>query len=347
MGVGAYAAVVPRRRAGLGHVGPRAADVDLAARRRHLRRAGRHHRRPGRGPGARPLPRHRHRRPGVHRHPPLARLPGDLRRPEVGRDFPPLEFKWWKEEEPVISFADDGHWLWFDISGNAEDLPVLPRPARHRRARGRKNLVRTRTGRALQAIRDRDVAAEIMGVPEAKYKLIAFAISSFFAGIAGARVRLVRRPAATRVLGPRPVRRVHRHPADRRRRHGRRHAARRRSSSCCCRGSSRSSPAGWAEQAGGRRPVGGVLGPDRQHRRRTTSGFISTAEIAPGFPLPGERARRAHLRRARRSSSCCSSRSACTASGSRSATTGRAGRSPTDGSTYATSQRQPTPPTGG
>ena len=49
-----------------------------------------------------------------------------------------------------------------------------------------KNIVRTRTGRALQAIRDRDVAAEIMGVPEVKYKLIAFAISSFFAGIAGA-----------------------------------------------------------------------------------------------------------------------------------------------------------------
>ena len=49
-----------------------------------------------------------------------------------------------------------------------------------------KNLVRTRTGRALQAIRDRDVAAEIMGVPEVKYKLIAFAISSFFAGVAGA-----------------------------------------------------------------------------------------------------------------------------------------------------------------
>ena len=49
-----------------------------------------------------------------------------------------------------------------------------------------KNLVRTRTGRALQAIRDRDVAAEIMGVPEFRYKMIAFAISSFFAGVSGA-----------------------------------------------------------------------------------------------------------------------------------------------------------------
>ena len=41
-----------------------------------------------------------------------------------------------------------------------------------------KNIVRTRTGRALQAIRDRDIAAEVMGVPEFRYKLIAFAASS-------------------------------------------------------------------------------------------------------------------------------------------------------------------------
>ena len=104
---------------------------------------------------------------------------------EVGRNFPPLEFKWWKEEEPVISFADDGHWLWFDVTGEQKSylfalalLGVAILVA--------KNLVRTRTGRALQAIRDRDVAAEIMGVPEFRYKMIAFAISSFFAGVAGA-----------------------------------------------------------------------------------------------------------------------------------------------------------------
>ncbi len=38
---------------------------------------------------------------------------------EVGRDFPPMEFTWWKGE-PVIDFTTDGHWLWFDISGNAK-----------------------------------------------------------------------------------------------------------------------------------------------------------------------------------------------------------------------------------
>jgi branched-chain amino acid transport system permease protein len=49
-----------------------------------------------------------------------------------------------------------------------------------------KNLLRSRVGRALAAIRDRDIAAEMMGIPLARYKLIAFTISSFYAGIAGA-----------------------------------------------------------------------------------------------------------------------------------------------------------------
>jgi branched-chain amino acid transport system permease protein len=41
-------------------------------------------------------------------------------------------------------------------------------------------------GRAFMSIRDRDIAAEIMGVDEFGYKLLAFGISSFFAGISGA-----------------------------------------------------------------------------------------------------------------------------------------------------------------
>ncbi|MGK7379644.1 branched-chain amino acid ABC transporter permease [Planococcus sp. 1R117A] len=47
------------------------------------------------------------------------------------------------------------------------------------------NLVRTRTGRAFLAVRDRDVAAQIMGINLFKYKVMGFAISSFFVGIAG------------------------------------------------------------------------------------------------------------------------------------------------------------------
>ncbi len=48
-----------------------------------------------------------------------------------------------------------------------------------------KNLVRTRVGRAFIAIRDRDIAAEVMGVNITAYKVMAFTMSSFFAGVAG------------------------------------------------------------------------------------------------------------------------------------------------------------------
>jgi branched-chain amino acid transport system permease protein len=49
-----------------------------------------------------------------------------------------------------------------------------------------KNLVRSGVGRAWMAVRDMDVAAEIIGIPMLKTKLLAFAISSFYLGIAGA-----------------------------------------------------------------------------------------------------------------------------------------------------------------
>jgi branched-chain amino acid transport system permease protein len=48
-----------------------------------------------------------------------------------------------------------------------------------------KNLVRSRVGRAWMAIRDRDIAAEIIGISLFRYKLLAFAVSSFYAGVAG------------------------------------------------------------------------------------------------------------------------------------------------------------------
>ncbi|MBI4259992.1 MAG: branched-chain amino acid ABC transporter permease [Actinobacteria bacterium] len=49
-----------------------------------------------------------------------------------------------------------------------------------------KNLQRSRTGRAMAAVRDRDIAASVVGVHLARVKVEAFAISSFFAGVAGA-----------------------------------------------------------------------------------------------------------------------------------------------------------------
>lgn len=48
------------------------------------------------------------------------------------------------------------------------------------------NLYRSRVGRALMAIRDNDIVAEIIGVNLFTYKTLAFAIGSLFAGIAGA-----------------------------------------------------------------------------------------------------------------------------------------------------------------
>lgn len=48
-----------------------------------------------------------------------------------------------------------------------------------------KNILRTKVGRAFIAIRDRDIAAELVGVNLTQYKVLAFAISSFYAGIAG------------------------------------------------------------------------------------------------------------------------------------------------------------------
>ncbi len=49
-----------------------------------------------------------------------------------------------------------------------------------------KNLVRGRLGRSWMAIRDMDVAAEIIGIRPLPTKLMAFAISSFYCGLAGA-----------------------------------------------------------------------------------------------------------------------------------------------------------------
>src|SRR5262249_53738068 len=50
---------------------------------------------------------------------------------------------------------------------------------------GTMNLMRSRIGRAFVAIRDQDIAAEIIGINIFHYKLLPFAISSFYAGVGG------------------------------------------------------------------------------------------------------------------------------------------------------------------
>jgi branched-chain amino acid transport system permease protein len=49
-----------------------------------------------------------------------------------------------------------------------------------------RNVARSAVGRAFAAVRDRDIAAEVIGVELTKQKLLAFTISSFYAGVAGA-----------------------------------------------------------------------------------------------------------------------------------------------------------------
>jgi branched-chain amino acid transport system permease protein len=48
-----------------------------------------------------------------------------------------------------------------------------------------KNLFRTRVGKAFIAIRDQDISAEVMGVAVFRHKLLSFAVSSFYVGVAG------------------------------------------------------------------------------------------------------------------------------------------------------------------
>ena len=48
-----------------------------------------------------------------------------------------------------------------------------------------RNLVRSKVGRAFVAVRDNDLAAEVMGVNLYYYKLLAFFISCFYAGVGG------------------------------------------------------------------------------------------------------------------------------------------------------------------
>lgn len=47
------------------------------------------------------------------------------------------------------------------------------------------NLVKSRHGRAICSIRDNVIASESMGIPVVYYKLLAFVVAAFFAGVAG------------------------------------------------------------------------------------------------------------------------------------------------------------------
>ncbi|MFW6091866.1 MAG: branched-chain amino acid ABC transporter permease [Actinomycetota bacterium] len=94
--------------------------------------------------------------------------------PSTGRPPPAVELFGYplSEDGTVFSRAQQLYWLLLVL------LVVLAVAAR--------NIARSNIGRAFTAIRDRDIAAGIIGVNLVKQKTIAFAISSFYAGCAGA-----------------------------------------------------------------------------------------------------------------------------------------------------------------
>ncbi len=104
---------------------------------------------------------------------------------QAGRKFPGFELRLWKEEVPLLDFTSDGSWFGVEMTSEAKTYFLLLAMVVFAVVIA-KNLQRTRIGRAFMSIRDRDIAAEVMGVAEAKSKLMAFALSSAFAGVTGA-----------------------------------------------------------------------------------------------------------------------------------------------------------------
>ncbi|MFW2332946.1 branched-chain amino acid ABC transporter permease, partial [Ilumatobacter sp.] len=105
---------------------------------------------------------------------------------ESGRTWPTLDITIWDSESPLVSMTSDGKWFGLIYLTEEQKQFFFLLALLVVAAFVSKNIIRSRTGRALQAIRDRDIAAEVMGVPEFKYKMMGFAISSFYAGIGGA-----------------------------------------------------------------------------------------------------------------------------------------------------------------
>jgi branched-chain amino acid transport system permease protein len=95
-----------------------------------------------------------------------------------GRAIPDISLFGHPLAEPVLFFGvligREGQWFYFCAVWVV--LAVL----------FTRNLVRSRAGRAFLAIREKDVAAGMLGINVVRYKISAFVISGVFAGIAGA-----------------------------------------------------------------------------------------------------------------------------------------------------------------
>jgi branched-chain amino acid transport system permease protein len=88
----------------------------------------------------------------------------------IGRDSRILAPEW-----TGMDPRDDAHkWVYFVVVAVALLMFLLAR-----------NMVRSRSGRALIALRDNAIGAEVSGIDIARYKVLAFGISAMYAGIAG------------------------------------------------------------------------------------------------------------------------------------------------------------------
>jgi branched-chain amino acid transport system permease protein len=100
----------------------------------------------------------------------LDSLTGGTNGKRLGRDTRILAPEW-----TGLDPRDDAHiWIYFVVVAISAVLFLLAR-----------NMVRSRAGRALIALRDNRIGAEVSGIDIARYKVLAFGISAMYAGIAG------------------------------------------------------------------------------------------------------------------------------------------------------------------
>lgn len=92
---------------------------------------------------------------GLHLGRMLPEWAGDF---ESGRKWPKLDLRLWKEETPLVEITEDGEWFGLIFLKEEQKEFFLLFAFLLVAIWFAKNLVRSRTGRALQAIRDRDVA---------------------------------------------------------------------------------------------------------------------------------------------------------------------------------------------
>ncbi|WP_051711791.1 branched-chain amino acid ABC transporter permease [Spirillospora albida] len=112
-----------------------------------------------------------------------------------GRDVPPLELF-------GLRFDDSPDLVVFNIPlGALERLWFLAVALLIPAAWIARGIVRGRPGRAMNTIRDHEVAASVMGVPVARYRAGVFVLSSMYAGAAGALLALVFRRTVPEYFG--------------------------------------------------------------------------------------------------------------------------------------------------